>query len=162
MKALALTLLLFTLSAIVSAQDSAIYKRFPIVPPFSIIRVPDSTVFTKMDIKKHSPVIIMIFSPDCDHCQKATRALLDNYPLFKKAQVIMASPVGYDYIKKFYREYNIQDYPRIIMGRDPTFFFGDFYSFKTYPSIFVYDKKGKFVQSFEGSLPVKELKELLD
>lgn len=145
----------------VTAQDSAIYKRFPAIPPFTIIRVPDSTLFTKNDLTKNKPVIIMIFSPDCDHCQKATRSLLENPVILKKARVIMASTVGYEYINKFYSEFKIAEHPGIVMGRDATDFFGYFYGIKNFPSIYMYDRKGRFVRSFERHFPVGELESIL-
>lgn len=144
------------------AQDSlAVYQRFPAVPPFSIMRLPDSTYYTKDDLQKNKPVIIMIFSPDCDHCQKATKEILENYKVFKKAQIVMASPVGFNYIKKFYSEYKISNYPGIIMGMDGSHFFGYFYKIINFPAIFLYDKKGQFVKSFEGSIPIKTIESLL-
>ena len=162
MKTLVLLSILVIFSMAAIAQDSAVYKRFPTVPPFSITRLPDSSLFTKKDLKKNKPVIIIIFSPGCDHCQKATEELLNNYKVFKKIQIVMASTVGYEYISKFYIENKIQNYPAIIMGRDWTNFFGYFYTIKNFPAIFVYDKKGNFIKSFESSLPVKEIEDLVD
>lgn len=162
MKNILIGLMLLGISHPIHAQDSlAVYQRFPAIPPFSIMRLPDSTFYTKDDLKNDKPVIIMIFSPDCDHCQKAIKELLENYKIFKKAQIIMASPVGFNYIKIFYTEFKIANYPGIVMGRDGSHFFGYFFKIVNFPAIFVYDKKGLFVKSFEGSFPVKEIESLL-
>lgn len=150
-----LLLVFIVLCKISNAQtDSLIYLRFPTVPPFSITTVVDSTKFSKDDLSKRKSTVIFIFSPDCEHCQQETKALTSNINLFKKAQIIMASPLEHQHLKKFYTEYKIADYPNIIMGRDPSYFFGTFYSIKTFPSIFVYDKKGRFVKAFEGGAPI--------
>lgn len=138
-----------------------IYLRFPTVPPFNIIRVPDSTRFTKDDLSKKKATIIIIFSPDCDHCQHATKELTSNISLFKKAQIVMASSLEYSYLKKFYEEYKIADHPNIIMGRDPSYFFGTFFQVRSFPAIFVYDKKGDFIKSFDGSVPIERVAEVL-
>ncbi|RYG00217.1 MAG: hypothetical protein EOO02_15355, partial [Chitinophagaceae bacterium] len=55
---------------IVSAQakEEPAYKRFPTVPPFNLITV-DSAALTKDQLKKDKPVMIMYFSPQCEHCQ---------------------------------------------------------------------------------------------
>ena len=103
----------------------------------------------------------MVFSPDCEHCQHETKELIAHIDLFKKAQIVMVSPLEYDYIKKFYEEYKIADYPNIIMGRDPGYYFGTFYKVRSFPSIFLYDKKGNFVQKFDGSVPVEKIASLL-
>ena len=73
----------------------------------------------------------------------------------------MASPLEHIHLKKFYDEYKIADYPNIIMGRDPGYFFGSFYKIKSFPAIFVYDKKGNFVKAFDGSIPVRQIAEYL-
>jgi thioredoxin-related protein len=78
-----------------SQQDtSLIYLRFPTIPPFKLTKVPDSTVFTKDNLKKKKPTIIMVFSPDCEHCQEMTKQITANIHLFKKAQIVMATPLS--------------------------------------------------------------------
>lgn len=146
---------------IAQADSAAIYLRFPTVPPFSIIKVPDSSKFTKNDLAKRKATLIFIFSPDCDHCQAETKSLIANIKLFKKAEIIMASPLDYTLIKDFYEEYKIADHPNIIMGRDPSYFFGTFYKLRSFPALFLYDKKGNFVKAFDGSVPVTAIAEFL-
>ena len=73
----------------------------------------------------------------------------------------MASPLEHHLLKKFYEEYKITDHPNIIMGRDPSYFFGTFYKVKTLPAIFLYDKKGNFVKAFDRIIPVQKIAELL-
>lgn len=143
------------------ADSSLIYLRFPTVPPFSITKVSDSTRFTKDDLSKKKATIIFIFSPDCEHCQHETKEFIAHIKLFKKAQIIMTSPLEHSYLKRFYDEYKIADYPNIIMGRDPTYFFGTFFHVRSFPAIFVYDKKGNFVNSFDGSVPIEKIAEIL-
>ena len=146
---------------IAQVDSSLIYLRFPTIPPFSITKVSDSTRFTKEDLNRKKATLIFIFSPDCEHCQLETRALLDHIKLFKKVQIIMATPLEHELIKQFYELYKIDKYPNIIMGRDPTNFFGSFYNVLTYPSIFLYNKKGKFVKAFDGTIPVEKIAEYL-
>lgn len=152
-------ILCISLGKISFAQEdsSLIYLRFPTIPPFSITIVPDSTQFTKDDLSKKKATIIMIFNPDCEHCQHETKELIANIKLFKKVQIIMASPLEFSYIKKFYEDYDIASYPNIIMGRDPSYFFGTFYKVRFFPAIFLYDKHGNFVKAFDGGVPVSEI-----
>ena len=129
---------------ILAQPDSTpIYLRFPTVPPFSITKVPDSSRFGKDDLLKKRSTLIFIFSPDCDRCRQKTKELTAHIHLFKKAQVIMASPLEHRILKKFYEEYKIGDHPNIILGRDPAYFFGTFYKIHSLPSLFLYDKKGR-------------------
>lgn len=156
-----LLLICFTQAGFSQADTSLLYLRFPTVPPFSITKVSDSSSFSKDDLVKKRPVMIMIFSPDCEHCQHETRELIAHMDLFKKVQIVMASPLEYPFIRKFYDEYNIAQYPNIIMGRDPSYFLGTFYKVRSFPSIYLYDKKGNFVAKFDGSVPVEKIAEAL-
>lgn len=146
-----------SISAMAQEDSTLLYKRFPIIPSFKLINVADSSIFTKDNLKKKKATIIMMFSPDCEHCQAETKELTEKIGLFKKAQIIMASPLDFNYLKEFYNEYKIASYPNITMGRDPIYFFGTFFKVRSFPSIFVYDKKGNLVNSFVGSTPVEEI-----
>ncbi|CAN5793551.1 hypothetical protein BH11BAC4_BH11BAC4_25270 [soil metagenome] len=163
MKKIFIAIILITGFQQVDAQTDTIpiYQRFPDLPVFTIMTTPDSIKFTKVDIKKKTPAIIIIFSPDCSHCQLATKDLLAHIDLFKKTQIIMVSSLDYSNIKKFYEEYKIADYPNITMGRDGAYYLGTFFKIKSFPSIFVYDKKGKFVKTFVGDIKMEEVAEAL-
>jgi len=163
LKKLSALIILLVLAQLSWAQQdtSLLYLRFPFVPSFKLTKISDSTYFTKNDLKKNKPTIIMIFSPDCEHCQEETKALTANIQLFKKAQIVMSSPLEYSYLRKFYDEYGIAGYPQITMGRDPTYFLGTFYKVRSFPAIFVYDKKGNLITSFIGSVPVQQVAEAM-
>ena len=162
-----LMIVLGTSAAMAQAEPkdtSLLYVRFPIVPSFKLINVADSTFktyFTKDSLKKKTATIIIIFSPDCEHCQRETKELTAKIDLFKKAQIVMASPLSELMLRMFYNEYHIANYPNITMGRDPSYFLGTFYKIHTYPAMFLYDKKGRFVKMFEGSVPVQKIAESL-
>lgn len=160
--------LLFAFLLICSFQHSkaqedtvALYKRFPVVPVFSIMTVPDSSRFTNENLQKKRPVIIMLFSPDCGHCQLAVKDLKEHIALFKKAQIIMVSSLDFDEINRFYKEYNIAEDSNIVMGRDAAYLLGTFYKLHHYPSMFVYNKKKKFVKAFEGTFKMETVAESL-
>jgi thioredoxin-related protein len=104
----------------------------------------------------------MMFSPDCEHCQAETKQLTAKIELFNKAQILMVSPLDFNVMKQFYKDYKIGDYSNITMARDPTYFLGTFFKIRTFPSIFVYDKKGNFVNSFFGSVPIEQIAAALD
>lgn len=155
--ALLLILCFISFGAFAQQDTSLIYLRFPTIPPFKLTKVPDSTVFTKDNLAKKKPTIIMVFSPDCEHCQEMTKQITANIKLFKKAQIVMATPLEFSYVKKFYDEYKIANYPNITMGRDPGYFLGTFYKVRSFPAIFIYNKKGKLVNWFTGEVELKKI-----
>ena len=151
----------FSSTAQTDSAPLPLYRQFPNVPPFSIIKAPDSTKFTKADLKKKKPVILIIFSPDCEHCQHETKELIKHMDLFKKAQIVMSTPLDYKYILPFYKQFDLAKYSNSKVGRDGSYILGTFYSVRNFPSIFVYNKKGEFVKAFDGSVPVEKIAESL-
>jgi thioredoxin-related protein len=143
------------------AEAQPLYLQFPDVPPFSLTKVPDSTKFTKDDLAKKKATLIILFSPDCDHCQHETRELQKHIGLFKNVQIVMAAQLDYSLIKKFYEEFDMASYPNITVGREGTFFLSTFFNNRTFPTLFLYNKKGKFVERFEGSVPMQTIAEKL-
>lgn len=144
-------------SLFAQADSLPIYRRFPNVPPFTIMALPDSTSFKKEDLSNRTKLMLVLFSPDCDHCRHFTRDLLSHYDLFKKVQIVMASSMDYSIIQSFYSEFNIARYPAIRMGRDVNYFLGTFFQVTQFPSVFLYDKKGKLIQDFSGTIDVEKL-----
>ena len=69
----------------------------------------------------------------------------------------MTTYLAHDLMVKFYHDYKIANHPEIIMGRDAKFFFPIFFKVTSLPAMYVYDKKGKFKKSFEGSVNLTKL-----
>lgn len=139
-------------SQIDSAKDKPIYLRFPTIPEFTIYKAPDSTAFSRDDLKKKKNTIFIIFSPDCGHCQHETEMLTQNLQKFRNTQIVMVTYLPYSEMIKFYHIYKIAEYPQITMARDTKFFFPVFFKVQNLPSIFIYDKNGNFKKAFEGDV----------
>jgi cytochrome oxidase Cu insertion factor (SCO1/SenC/PrrC family) len=142
-------------------SDSAVYLRFPTIPQFTVYKAPDSTAFSRDDLKKKKNTVFFIFSPDCNHCQHETESLTKNIDKFKNTQIVMITYLPYEEMLTFYHNYHIGNYPQITMARDTKFFFPVFFKVRNLPSIFVYDKKGDFKKAFEGSVKMEDILEEL-
>ena len=142
-----------------SQTDSTqpVYLRFPFIPQFTIYKAADSTAFTREDLQKKKSTVFFIFSPECEHCQHETQALIANIDKFKDAQIVMVDYLPHDVMVKFYKDYKIANYPNITMGRDAKFFFPPFFHVESLPAIYVYDKKGKFKEAFSGSVKIDKI-----
>ena len=146
--------LLFFGFSLFSQEDSTapVYQRFPTIPQFTVYKAPDSTAFSRDDLQKRKPVVFMVFSPDCEHCQHETELLLADIKKFKGAQIVMVTYLPYDEMMAFYKHYDLAKYSEITVARDTKFFFPVFFKVRNLPSIYVYDKKGNFRKNFEGSI----------
>jgi thiol-disulfide isomerase/thioredoxin len=144
-----------------AADTLPAYIKSPVIPAFNIYKAPDSTAFTKADIQKGKPTLLMIFSPDCGHCQHMATEILDNIAHFKKAQILMTTWLPYADMMAFYKTYKIAQYPQITMAWDSKYFFLPYYHVHNYPKLIVYNKKGKFVKEFQGNIKVEDVWEAL-
>ena len=162
----AVTLIALFTSIFSAAQTDSVpqppYKRFPAIPPLRLLMPDSATYFTKDDIPKKTAVLIMAFSPDCDHCQKETNELIRNMDKFKKIQIVMATWQPFADMRKFYVDYKLYQYENIRVGRDVSFIIPPFYNIRNLPFLALYNKKGNLITVAEGSLPMSKVIELFD
>lgn len=140
-----------------NTPTEAPYKRFPTIPPFELLQLDSTTTLTKADLSKKRPLLLMYFSPDCDHCQHQTEDLLKDMRSFKDVQIVFASYQPFDQIKAFHERYRLGDYPNIMIGRDTKYFLAPFFKMYNLPYLALYDKKGDLITTFEGNVKTARL-----
>ena len=141
----------------VYAQKDSIqppYKQFPTVPTFQILLSDSSTMNTKSQLSKKSPVLFMIFNPDCTHCQHETEIIFEHRDDLKKVQIIMVTLRPLPMVKDFVLKYKLNELPNVVVGRDITSFTPSFFKFQGLPFLAVYNEKGNLINSFESSLGI--------
>jgi hypothetical protein len=133
------------------------FKRFPEFPPVKLL-LPDSTnYFIKDDLKKKSKSLLILFSPDCEHCRHETEELLNNIEQFQKVQIIMATFLPFEKMRSFYTEYGLVKYDNIIVGQDFQNFLPSFFMIHNLPFHAFYNKKKALISAFEGTLTVEKM-----
>jgi thioredoxin-related protein len=161
MKKLVILLMVSSFVTGVYAQIDSInkppYLRFPTVPPLKILKVDSLTYFTKDNLKKNKPSIIIVFNPGCEHCKHETEEIIKNINDFKNMQIVMTTPQSFTEMKGFYKEYNLAKYPNIIVGRDEHFTMPSFYAIRSLPFIAFYNKKQKLISVHEGSMSIPKM-----
>ena len=148
---------LISLSGFTQTQTDPPYKRFPTVPPLKLLLTDSTTVFTDKDLKKNTPLFFILFSPDCDHCQKETEELIDKIDSFKDIQIVMASFMPLDKIKEFYAHYELNRFSNIIVGYDMQHMLPTYYRISSTPFLAFYDKKGNLIEGIQGALPLAKV-----
>jgi thioredoxin-related protein len=137
------------------------YKRFPTFPPVKLLLVDSTSSIIKNDLPKKKPIMLMLFSPDCDHCQHETEELVKNMEKFEKVTIVMVTMRPHEDMMAFREKYGLAQYKNIIMGRDTDFFLLPFYDVRNLPFLAFYNKKGELISVFSGSMPLdKALLEL--
>jgi thiol-disulfide isomerase/thioredoxin len=105
-------------------------------------------------LKKNSPVVVLFFSPDCDHCQRETKELLAYKEELKNIQILMVSSAPYPEVREFYETYHLSSMKNIRVGEDVNFKLGSIFKIRTYPSLFVYDQNGILAKAFVGNIGI--------
>lgn len=147
--------LAFIVQQVTAQVDTPAYKRFPTVPPITILQV-DSTTLTKENLK-HQPTIIMYFSPDCDHCKHQWEDMQKQMNKLKKYQIVMITHQPFEMMVDFYKKQQITRYSNIKMGQDTKFMLPPFYRIQSLPYLALYDKHGNLITTFEGNVKVDKL-----
>jgi thiol-disulfide isomerase/thioredoxin len=138
------------------------YKRFPTVPPFKLLLTDSSTSFTKEKLDKKKSVMIMLFSPDCDHCKHETEEIIKNIDAFKKAQIIMSTTMPFEKMATYYNHYDLKRFDNIVVGKDVSYLLPVFYDIRNLPFLAFYNKKKELISVFSGALPIDKVIEELD
>ena len=158
-----LIIICFLLVTDIYSQSDSIpppFKKFPNFPPVKLI-LPGNATFTKADLPKKKPVMLMVFSPMCEHCKLETEEMIKNIDKFKNSVIVMATMMPYDSMMSFRDKFKLADYDNIIVGQDTQFFLPVYYKISNLPFLAFYDKKGKLISIFEGSLPIEKAAEEL-
>lgn len=137
------------------------YNRFPSVPPFKLLLTDSSTIFTKETLSNKKATMIMLFSPDCDHCQHETEQIIKHKNALEKVQIVMATIAPFDKMLAFYNRYDLKRFDNIIMGREINYVLPTFYNIRNFPFLAFYNKKKELISVFEGSMPIEKIVEEL-
>lgn len=159
MKFFALLLSLCLAGGAYSQADStaAPYKRFPTLPPIQILLSDSSTRFTKDMLTPGKPVFLMLFSPDCSHCQHIAEEIAANRAQLSGIQVVMATMHPLWQMKEFIRKYGLDTIPNIVVGQDIYYLLAPFFGVRNLPYMAFYNKEGNLISVFEGGLAIPKV-----
>ena len=127
------------------------------IPPFKILLTNGKTFYAK-DLPHQKPVVIIYFSPDCEHCQTLMNAFFNKINNFKGAEIIMITFNPLNEVVKFEKNYHTYKYPNIMVGTEvPAFFLQLYYNLVNTPFTALYDKKGQYIYSYRKETPIDDL-----
>src|SRR5690349_12049307 len=89
------------------------YRRFPTLPPVQLLMSDSTTLFTKADFKKGEPLLLILFSPECEHCQHEAEELVKYKDSLKNIQIVMATMFPLWKMKEFATKYKLDQMPNV-------------------------------------------------
>jgi thioredoxin-related protein len=133
------------------------YKRFPTLPPIQILLADSTTKYTKEMIPAGRPVFLILFSPDCSHCQHIAEELTANRAGLAGIQVVMATMHPLGQMKDFIKKYGLDAMPNVVIGQDIYYLLAPFFGVRNLPFMAFYDKQGNLISVFEGGLAIPKV-----
>ena len=143
-----------------TSKTKPLYTQYPL-PQFSVLLTDSATWYTKNDLPKKKKTIIMLFSPDCDHCKHETELIKKNIKQLANTQVVMITTLPFDKMVQFYKDFDLAKFKNITVGRDTRFFFPNYFKIHYLPFLAIYDKKYKLLKTFEGTPKWEDMMEYL-
>ncbi len=138
-------------------DSTALCWKEKIIPAFSLLKT-DSSFFTEKNLVHGKKTIIMLFSPDCDHCQNQLKLILKQPRIFDSCQLIMVTTLPMKYINDFIATYNTNKYSFITIAQDYKFFFGPYYKLKQVPMLAFYNANGVLKSIYNNGAKMSEIK----
>jgi len=112
-------------------------------------------------IRNGIPVLVIFFSPDCDHCQYMTKKIVEHHDEFKEVQLIMIAPATKAGIQQFANEYDLNKLKDVNLGMDTNFKFFKIFGSTMTPSFFVYNRQHVLVKSIQGETKLSNILSLI-
>lgn len=95
-------------------------------------------------------VILILFQPDCDHCQREAKELKEHIQSFNSYQLYFISASPADQVRKFAADYKLSDEHNISFVLTDVQSILDSFGPIPAPSLYIYNAAGKLVQKFNG------------
>lgn len=137
------------------------YQKSPYIPKFSLL-TPDSTWFSKIQLKDNVATLILYFSPDCGHCKIETQELLGKVNQLKNLQIVMVTSRPIQDMIDFSNYFKIEKFPSIKIGSDPARLITRFYDVKSTPFSALYDKEGRLLTVYKKGIDFPDLINLIN
>lgn len=149
--------ILFLAATAFGQTAQAPYLRFKNLPPAKFVTADSTAWFIKNNVEKKKKVLIIVFSPECDHCQHETEELVKNIDRFKDIHIVMATVMPIWQMSAFIKNYGLNKYKNITVVKDPAYFLPTYYDIHSIPYHAFYDKDKKLITGFEGTMSVDKI-----
>ena len=142
------------------ADTTAPYLKTKLLPAFTLLTI-DSVEFNQSILDEKKNTIIMLFNPECEHCQEQLELLLSVPQVVQSAQIILSSIETHEKNRAFYNKNHLEKYPFVYLGKDYKYFFGAYYRPNTIPVLAFYTTKKQLIFFNQGNTKKKQIEQAL-
>lgn len=137
-------------------KDTAIPAETPVneLPGMVVTLLDGSNVDMKSLTEK---AILIIFRPDCDHCQREAVAIEENLDAFVDNSLYFITSDPMPEIERFANDYRLAGRTNVFFGwTSVENVLNNFGSVST-PSIYMYSREHKLIKSFNGEVDIDQV-----
>jgi thioredoxin-related protein len=138
------------------------YLRFPTHPPMQLLLGDSTTKYTKADLPSKKPVLLMLFSPECSHCQHTAEEMVQQKDALQNIHIVMATLHSISQMNAFAKKYGLDQMPNVVLGKDIYYILPSYYNIRNLPYLAFYDKNGDLIMGFEGAMPLRRVVEVFE
>jgi thiol-disulfide isomerase/thioredoxin len=106
-------------------------------------------------------VILILFTPDCDHCQREAADISNHLDLFDGYKLYFVAAHTNDVLNDFAVKYNLSNKPNVVFSQGPIVPVVTLIKPTSMPTILIYGDDGSLVKRFDGETNVERIAEFL-
>jgi peroxiredoxin len=125
--------------------------------PTMALTMLDGSQLQAKDLK--GSTVIILFQPDCDHCQREAQAIHENIKAFENYSVYFVSGATPPELDTFARQYGFSDIHNVYFASTQVQSIIDNFGQISAPSLYVYNDMGKLVTKFNGETDITQILE---
>jgi peroxiredoxin len=111
---------------------------------------------TKTPVNKLTgKIALVLFQPDCDHCQREAEQIRQNLPGFKDFKIYFISSASAPEIDRFAKEYKLSAVPNVFFGQTSAQNIVNAFGPIEAPSIYLYSASGSLIEKFNGEVAIE-------
>jgi thiol-disulfide isomerase/thioredoxin len=116
-------------------------------------------VFTKANLKPGLATVVILFSPDCEHCQQQAQWIREGAAKFQNNVQFMwvSFEENVELIRSFPGKFLSGVKTPMYFLHDPNLEFDKYFGDSQVPTILVYDSKGQLAKAFRSEVEVEKL-----
>lgn len=158
--ALIIVILITLIAANISSGEN-INSRIATLPAvaFSLMYGQD---FNLQNARANAPVLIISFSPDCEHCQRHAAELKKHETQLANTSIIMITRADSITTRNFSLQYELNTMNNVVFLQDNNDLFYKTFNLSNIPSMVVYNRHHNLVKTINGQVSVEYLLKLLN
>ncbi|PQJ09195.1 hypothetical protein CJD36_020635 [Flavipsychrobacter stenotrophus] len=131
--------------------------------PMPLMRVvsvdSNAKVLTHKSVDNGANLLVMLFNPQCGHCEDQAELLVKNIGVFKQSKlVMMVVPEMGIYLPNFIRSFRLNEHPEVIkVGVDSGGFIKNTFLYQTLPQINIYNSDRRLIKTYSGGVSMDTL-----